>query len=261
MCSCIFSLFRLSKFGITFASYELITINTHTRILHFLITDCMSTIDTIIADKQVLFREGLKLQLRNTTELRLNFIRETESSEQLLQYVAAHKPNLVILDLNLSKDDGIEVLPKLLKLSPYTKVIVLTSYSNHKFVKGAMKSGADGYLLKSHSIEDLKDAILDVLDNRTYLGAGLHITPPNNYSTTSEEKSRFEDRFMIRRRLTKREQEILALITQAKNNKEIAQELYISDQTVGVHRKNIMRKLGVRNTVNLIKFTFENQLV
>ena len=66
---------------------------------------------------------------------------------------------------------------------------------------------------------------------------------------------------MIKRKLTSREQEVLALITQAKNNKEIADELYISDQTVGVHRKNIMRKLGVRNTVNLVKFALENQLV
>jgi DNA-binding NarL/FixJ family response regulator len=66
---------------------------------------------------------------------------------------------------------------------------------------------------------------------------------------------------VIKQKLTSREHEVLELITQAKNNKEIAKELFISDQTVGVHRKNIMRKLGVRNTINLIKFALENQLV
>ncbi len=221
----------------------------------------MIRIDTIIADQQVLFRDGLKLQFRNFPELFIDVVDEVNDSELLISSVETHQPSLLILDLNLLNDDGIEVLPLLLKKSPSTKTIVLTSYANHKYVKDAMKSGADGYLLKSHSIADVKQAIFDVMDNKTYLGSGLHITPPSNYSGDDNATTRFEDRFMIKRRLTKREQEILKLITQAKNNKEIAGELFISDQTVGVHRKNIMRKLGVRNTVNLIKFTFENQLV
>ncbi len=221
----------------------------------------MIRIDTLIADQQVLFRDGLKLQFRNFPELFLDVVDELSESDALIESMERLKPTLLILDLNLLKEDGIEILPRILKSSPATKTIVLTSYSNHKYVKEAMKSGADAYLLKSHSIEDLKQAIFDVMDEKTYLGSGLHITPPNNYDANSERTSKFEDRFMIRRRLTKREQEILKLITQAKNNKEIASELFISDQTVGVHRKNIMRKLGVRNTVNLIKFTFENQLV
>lgn len=221
----------------------------------------MVRIDTLLADQQVLFRDGLKLQFRNFPELFIDVVSEIGESDALIESMELHKPSLLILDLNLLNDDGIEVLPKLLKKSPSTKTIVLTSYSNHKYVKDAMKNGADGYLLKSHGIADLKQAIFDVMDNKTYLGSGLHITPPSTYNASEEKSSRFEDRFMIKRRLTKREQEILRLITQAKNNKEIASELFISDQTVGVHRKNIMRKLGVRNTVNLIKFTFENQLV
>lgn len=221
----------------------------------------MIRIDTIIADQQILFRDGLKLQFRNFPELFIDVVDEVNDSEELLNAADRFQPSLLILDLNLLNDDGIETLPSFLKKSPNTKTIVLTSYSNHKYVKDAMKNGADGYLLKSHSIVDLKQAIFDVMDNKTFLGSGLHITPPSNYSGDDGKTSRFEDRFMIKRRLTKREQEILKLITQAKNNKEIASELFISDQTVGVHRKNIMRKLGVRNTVNLIKFTFENQLI
>lgn len=221
----------------------------------------MVRIDTLIADQQVLFRDGLKLQFRSFPEIFIDVVDEVDESDALLQSIEQLQPSLLILDLNLINDDGIEILPKLLKKSPETKTIVLTSYSSHKYIKEAMKSGADGYLLKSHSLEDLKQAIFDVMDNKTYLGSGLHITPPSHFNAGDEKASKFEDRFMIRRRLTKREQEILRLITQAKNNKEIAGELFISDQTVGVHRKNIMRKLGVRNTVNLIKFTFENQLV
>ncbi|MEZ5048800.1 MAG: response regulator transcription factor [Saprospiraceae bacterium] len=74
-------------------------------------------------------------------------------------------------------------------------------------------------------------------------------------------ESKYEDKFQLRQKLTRREKEILSLITQAKSNKEIAKELFISYQTVGVHRKNIMRKLGVRSTVNLIRYAIDHDLV
>jgi DNA-binding NarL/FixJ family response regulator len=139
--------------------------------------------------------------------------------------------------------------------------LVLTSYGDYKFVGAALKNGADGYILKSNEPDDLLFGIEDVMSGNTYLAPGLHITPPNKKRVSSLIKSGYEDRFVIKQKLTTREHEVLELITQAKNNKEIAKELFISDQTVGVHRKNIMRKLGVRNTINLIKFAMENQLV
>ena len=99
----------------------------------------------------------------------------------------------------------------------------------------------------------------------TFLGEGLSVSPPANSFKKGFSLERkfgfYEDRFQIKQKLTKRESEILKLIIQAKNNKEIGDELYISDQTVGVHRKNIMRKLGVRSTMSLIKFAIENQIV
>ena len=94
----------------------------------------------------------------------------------------------------------------------------------------------------------------------TFLASGLNITPKKN-GVRKVEENNFEDRFLLKKKLTKREQEVLELITKALNNKEIGERLYISDQTVGVHRKNIMRKLNVRNTVNLIKFAIDHQLV
>jgi DNA-binding NarL/FixJ family response regulator len=83
----------------------------------------------------------------------------------------------------------------------------------------------------------------------------------NKKQLTTEKKSLIEDRFLLKQKLTNREKEILRLIVQFKNNKTIAQELFISDQTVSAHRKSIMKKLGVNNTVNLIKFSIDHQLV
>lgn len=222
----------------------------------------MSTITSVIVDGQSIFRAGLKAYFSNTEEPKVNIIGEEQSAEGVTLFL--HKnlaTELIFLDLNLPDTDGLELIPQLRKQFKNVKILVLTSYSDYKFVGQALKNGADGYVVKSNEPEDLLEGVREVMAGNTYIAPGLHITPPNGKRLTNGKKSTYEDRFVIKQKLTKREHEVLELITQAKNNKEIAKELYISDQTVGVHRKNIMRKLGVRNTINLIKFALENQLV
>jgi len=222
----------------------------------------MSAINSVLVDVQGLFRLGLKAYFNKLDAPHVNIIGEESTAEGLMLFL--HKnltTDLVILDLNLPDEDGLELIPRIRKQFKKIRILVLTAYSDYKFVGQAMKNGADGYILKSHSETDLINAIDEVMEGRTYLAPGLHITPPNGKRITGQKKSNYEDRFVIKQKLTSREHEVLELITQAKNNKEIAKELFISDQTVGVHRKNIMRKLGVRNTINLIKFALENQLV
>ncbi len=222
----------------------------------------MSTISTVIVDVQSIFRAGLKAFFEVTEEPKISVAGEEITAEGLILYL--HKnlsTELVLLDLNLPDQDGLELIPQIRRQFKQVKILVLTSYSDYKFVGQALKNGADGYILKSNEPEHLLEAVQEIMAGNTYIAPGLHITPPNGKRLTNGKKSNYEDRFVIKQKLTKREHEVLELITQAKNNKEIAKELYISDQTVGVHRKNIMRKLGVRNTINLIKFALENQLV
>ncbi len=222
----------------------------------------MSGINSVIVDTQSIFRSGLKAFFGSVTFPNVRIIGEEDSAEGLLLFL--HKnlnTELVFLDLNLPDQDGLELIPLIRKQFRNVKIFVLTSYSDYKFVGQALKNGADGYILKSNEPEELMEGIEEIMSGNTFLAEGLHITPPNGKRLTNGKKSIYEDRFVIKQKLTNREQEVLELITQAKNNKEIAKELYISDQTVGVHRKNIMRKLGVRNTINLIKFALENQLV
>ncbi len=223
----------------------------------------MSEIRSVIVDGQSIFRAGLKAFFEQTVEPNVVVIGEENTAEGLTLFL--HKnlnTELVFLDLNLPDQDGLELVPQIRKQFKNVKIMVLTSYSDYKFVGQALKNGADGYILKSNEPQDLLEGVNEVMAGNTYIAPGLHITPPNGKRLTNGiKKSIYEDRFVIKQKLTKREHEVLELITQAKNNKEIAKELYISDQTVGVHRKNIMRKLGVRNTINLIKFALENQLV
>lgn len=222
----------------------------------------MSGIKSVIVDNQSIFRAGIKALFDKTVDPSVLIEGEERTAEGLVLYL--HKnldTQLAILDLNLPDKDGLELIPEIRKQFKTLKIMVLTSYGDHKFVGQALKNGADGYILKSNEPEDLMLGIQEVMMGNTFIAPGLHITPPNGKRLINGRKSNYEDRFVIKQKLTKREHEVLELITQAKNNKEIAKELYISDQTVGVHRKNIMRKLGVRNTINLIKFALENQLV
>lgn len=225
----------------------------------------MPTIKTVIVDPQLMFVQGLQCYLKAQRELDLNIVATLSDGGNIRQELSKFdNVDLLIMELNLKGEDGLELIPLVRKYFQDLKILICTSYDDYRYVKEALINGADGYILKSNSAEDMIQGIAEVIENKRYIAPGLHITPPNKKKSDKkavEPKSRFEDRFIIKRKLTKREHEVLSLIAQAKNNKEIAEQLFISDQTVCVHRKNIMRKLGVRNTVNLIKMALEHQLV
>ncbi len=225
----------------------------------------MPTIKTVIVDPQSMFVQGLQCSLKNQNEFDVEVLATLKDGRIIRQELSKFpEVNLLIIELNLKGEDGLELIPLVRKYFQDLKILICTSYDDYRYVKEALINGADGYILKSNTMEDMFQGIKEVLENKRYIAPGLHITPPNKKKVDKsavEPKSRFEDRFIIKRKLTKREHEVLSLIAQAKNNKEIAEQLYISDQTVCVHRKNIMRKLGVRNTVNLIKMALEHQLV
>jgi DNA-binding NarL/FixJ family response regulator len=224
----------------------------------------MDYISTLIIDHETIFRECLAATLSDQRD-DLLIVDTYQGGNDVLDVDLEEEIDLLIMDLNLLDIDGLDLIPLLRRRSKSIKIVVLTRYSKTKLVKESLKKGADGYLLKTDSLKELYQAIDDVLAGNTYLGKGLHITPPANgiVSVMKEDANGtiYEDRYTIKEKLTKREQEILSLIAQAKNNKQIAAELYISDQTVGVHRKNMMRKLGVHSTVNLVKLAIEFQLV
>jgi DNA-binding NarL/FixJ family response regulator len=135
----------------------------------------------------------------------------------------------------------------------------MTVFDDPRLVKAAFKAGADGYILKSGTKDELFHAIEEVIDGHTFVGRGVMLVDRHNGH--GADTGMPDKRFARRHGLTPREMEIMRYIGQALNNKDISEKLYISDQTVSVHRKNIMRKLGVNNTASLIKIAFENNLV
>lgn len=223
----------------------------------------MKRIKTVLADSQRLFTEGLASLLQKSKDPTFEIVNVVSTASELQFFLAQRRADLLFLELNLPDEDGLAILPEIRNLLPSLRICVLSSYGDYKFVKESLQKGADGFVTKKHDFKELMKCTEEIMLGNTFLAPGLQITPSligrRNGITADDDK--FYDRFLLKQRLTKREKEILELITKAMNNKEIAKKLFISDQTVGVHRKNIMRKLGVRNTVNLIKFAIDHQLV
>ena len=215
-------------------------------------------IRVIIADDHVLFLDGLKRVLAESTAFNFDIVGTATSGLEVIRLVKMNKPHIVFLDLNMPGKDGLAVLEEIKAWNKEIKVIVVTMYDKAKIVKSAIKIGCKGYVLKMYGKHELFAAVEAVLSGETYIGEGIEFT---SQGIPKKEDVRFDDSFIRKHKLTKRELEILRLISQAFSNKQIGKQLFISDQTVSVHRKNIMRKLGVSNTAALLKLAYENDLV
>ncbi len=220
------------------------------------------TLNVVLADDHPIFVEGLRSVLGHPDgDYTYNIIGVARTGNQVLPILKEQvEADLLLLDLNLPDTDGIRVLPQVRKDFPELRVFVLTVYEEPKLIKAAFKAGTDGYMLKSGGREELFRGIREIMAGNTFLGRGVEVTD-RNLRGGGAGLGVYEDKFAKKHSLTKREMEVLRHIGQALNNKDISVKLFISDQTVSVHRKNIMRKLGVNNTASLIKLAYENNLV
>jgi DNA-binding NarL/FixJ family response regulator len=224
----------------------------------------MKTFEVVLADDHKLFVEGMKALITGINgSYKLKLVGVANDGSSLLEMLKSITCDLVLLDLNMPGESGLELIPLIKELLPNTYIIVISGYGDSKVVRKAFKKGVDGYLHKTSGLKELHTAVTEVMAGKTFWGEGLSLSPPRNRreGQKASEGDAFEDQFTIKQNLTRRESEILQLISQAQSNKEIAKELYISPETVSVHRKNIMRKLGVNNAASLIKFALDHNLV
>lgn len=220
----------------------------------------MRFLNVLVADDHPIFVEGLQAVLSNPGgKFSYTIKGVARTGTQVTQMLHENEADLLLLDLNLPETDSLKILPTVKKGSINTRVLVMTMYDDPRLVKAAFKAGADGYMLKSGTKDELFHAIEEVIQGHTYVGHGL-VLADNRFANGSDGVSP-DKRFSRKYGLTRREMEVMRYIGQALNNKDIAEKLFISDQTVSVHRKNIMRKLGVNNTASMIKIAFENNLV
>jgi two-component system NarL family response regulator len=216
----------------------------------------MEQIRLAIADDHRVLVEGLK-SLFSDPRYGCSVILTAHNGEELLSGMQRVHVDIVLLDLNMRGGSGLDILPRIKSTFPGVRVVVFTMYDNARFIKEAFRLGAEGYVLKGGSFSDLVQGIQKVSEGIVFLSKGLSVYPGANGSGENS----YEDEFLMRYSLTRRELEILVLIARAKTNKEIADQLYISDQTVSVHRKNLMRKLNISNSTGLMKFVSDHNLL
>ena len=216
-------------------------------------------ISLFLADDHALYLDSLIIALRQQTFFPLNVMGTAQNGEDLLIKLQRFKPDILLLDLNMPVMNGLDVIPILQEDFPDLKIIVVTKYEDAKFVKECLhEHNISGYILKTSSFNELMDGIAAVSTGQSYISKNLQLYPKDGIENVIG--SVFEENFLAKYNLTRREIEILGLIAQAKSNIEIADNLYISPQTVGAHRKNIMRKLNIGSTAGLVRFAIENQV-
>jgi len=212
-----------------------------------------------IADDHTLYVDVLVIALLHQTSFPVQILGTANNGEDLLLKLQTLKPDVLLLDLNMPVMNGLEVIPILKEDYPHLQVIIVTKYNDPKFVRECLQHHKVlGYILKTSGFQELIEALKNVSRGQSYISKNLQLYPKDNIEENPS--SLFDEAFLAKYNLTRREVEILGLISLAKSSSEIAENLYISPQTVGAHRKNIMRKLNISNTAGLVRFAIENQM-
>lgn len=218
-----------------------------------------SQISVFIADDHTLYVDALVIALEHFPALAVNILGTASNGEDLLRQLRLKLPDILLLDLNMPVMNGLEVIPLLRESYPGLPILVVTKYSDPKFVRECLQvHNVAGYILKTSSLKELTEGIQQVLQGNLYMSKNLQLFPKD--LVEEEDETVFDENFLAKYNLTRRELEILGLIAKAKSNSDIAVHLFISPQTVGAHRKNIMRKLNISSTAGLVRFAIENQL-
>ncbi len=201
-----------------------------------------------LVDDHAILLDGIRSILEKDDSLEIAGAAHT--AEDALNYLKSHRVDLLITDFSLPGMDGLGLVRVVKKISPGTRIIVLSMHDETHLVKEILREGVEGYVLKKDSHRELLEAIASVKAGKVYLS--------NDINRIIISSLRFPDE---ERLLTDREREILKLIAKEYSNKDIAEELFISERTVETHRKNIFRKTKTSSLVGLIKFAYANNLI
>ena len=209
----------------------------------------------VIAEDHMVLRQGLRALLNSGDDL--DVVGEAGDGMEAIRCIREQNPDLVLLDLNMPKMNGISVIKEIKQNFPETKILALTMFKNEEYILEAFRSGADGYCVKSSSYEELEMAIRAVLSGKNYVSSEVSDKVLEGY-LESTKKIKKESSW---EKITSREREVLKLVGEGYQNKEIADYLCISPKTVEKHRANIMQKLDLHTASALTSYAIEKGLV
>lgn len=210
------------------------------------------SIRVMLADDHILMREGIKQLLEFDGSIEV--IEEASNGEECLYKLKSSQPQVLLLDINMPKMNGIEVLEEIKKQDIDVKVLILTVHNEVEYLLKAVDIGVDGYILKESESAELKKAINFVVNGESYIQPKLIPLLNNRLLARDMDKDKIE-------MLTRREKEVLIAIANGMINKEIANALHISERTVKNHISNIFKKIDVSDRTQAAVFAIKNDLV
>jgi DNA-binding NarL/FixJ family response regulator len=209
--------------------------------------------DVIIVDDHLIFRQGLKALL--TSKNIATVIGEASNGKEYLDLLTHLNPDLVLMDIDMPHMNGMEATEKSMALFPDLKIITFTMFGDEVYYYKMVNLGVKGFILKSSGIEELKKAVIEVMNGESYFSNELLRKIITNLNRNEPSKNTVDSN------LTTREIDILKHICQGLNNEEIASKLFISPKTVKRHRANLFEKTNCKNAYGLIHFAIKNKII
>jgi DNA-binding NarL/FixJ family response regulator len=209
----------------------------------------------VLADDHTILREGLRALLTADTEFVV--VGEAQNGREAVRCVERLEPDLLLMDLSMPRMSGMDAIREIKKRYPDTRIIALTVHKTEEYLLTTLQAGADGYVLKDATHEELVMAIRNVMAGKSYLSPDVSEKVIEGY-LVGKESSRSLSAWET---LSQREREVLKLIAEGYKNKEIAEDLCISLKTVEKHRANLMKKLDLHNAAALTVYAVEKGLV
>ena len=209
----------------------------------------------LIVDDHTLLRAGLRALLIEDTGIEV--VGEAENGREAIRLTGQLTPHLVLMDLSMPSMNGMEAMTEIKQRYPDVRILVMTLHKTEDYIHAALKSGADGYILKDATQEEFLVAIRSVLRGKTYLSTDVSVKVVTGYlgsGRNSGKTSAYDS-------LTHREREVLKLIAEGNTNKFIASFLNLSPKTVEKHRSNLMAKLDLHNASDLTAYAMERGLI
>ena len=215
----------------------------------------MNKITVIVAEDHTIVRKGICSLIEGESGIQV--IGEASDGWEAIQQVEKLLPDIVLMDISMPHLNGLEATRQIKKLFPQVKVLALTMYTNDEYVSQILQAGASGYVVKQAAPAELISAIQAVQRGDSFLSPSVSRTVIEEYLKHTEQTSQPDNLS----NLTDREREVLQLLAEGYSNRNIAEKLQVSIKTVGVHRTNLMDKLGIHNVTDLVKYALRKGII
>jgi DNA-binding NarL/FixJ family response regulator len=218
----------------------------------------MNKIRVLLVDDHALVRDSIAIMLAQTADIQI--VGRLSNGEELINKFRDLQPDIIVMDIFLRGISGIEATRWLKERTSSIKIVLLSMEVNKELLRSGIQCGIDGYLSKKTETDNLIQAIRQIYGGKKYFDDAIVSCVFEDFYT-SQRNEQQKKKCMLRAQLTKREMEVLSLIVAGRSYSEISEELCISTKTVDTHKTHILDKLGLKNTVELVKYALKNELI